>query len=155
MKTWIIIMFLSIGSFCFGQQVISQGKIYEVKNKLIFQDGVDVTETLMLKEKEDIFKLLKHQKKELKQAEKARKKLEKAAKEAKKANKKSSDALKKKKKAEAKFLKASKKLEKQEAKFKKLKLKGKLSPNEEAKWFKKLEGYRKDVQKAKNKLYKN
>lgn len=147
-----MIMLLSLGLAVQAQEVISNGQVYEVKGKAIFQDGVDITSTLQTEEKDKIFKIFNDESKNLKAAEKARKKLEKSAKEAQKAQKKAEKALKKKQKAEDQFKKASKKLKEHQSKFDKLKAKGKLSPNDEAKWLKKLEGYKKDVEKAKRKI---
>lgn len=152
MKTWIIAFFLSLGFFANAQEVISNGKVYEVKKKAIFQDGVDITSTLEKEEKDDIFKALKFQSKEIKNAEDARKKLEKAAKKATKAQKKATKELKQKQKALDKFNKASKKLKQNQEKFKKLKFRGKLSPNDEAKWIKKLEKIERKVEKLKRKM---
>lgn len=152
MRIWMIILFLSLGVAVNAQEVISKGKVYEVKGKAIFQDGVDITSTLLIVERDPIYKALKSQLKDDKNAEKARKKLEKAAKKAEKAQKKAVKELKNKQKAQDKFNKANKKLEQNQNKFEKLKFKGKLSPNDEAKWLKKLEGYRKDLQKATRKI---
>lgn len=155
MKTWMIIFFFSIGMTVNAQKVISNGKAYEVKGKAIFKDGVDITSTLLNEERTHIYKALKNQTKEIKDAEKVRRRLEKAAKNSDKAHKKAAKALKKKQKAQDKFSKATQKLKKNQAKFDKLKIRGKLSPNEEAKWLKKLEKNKKDLEKAKRNLQRS
>lgn len=148
MRIWMIIFFLGLGITVNAQEVISNGQVYEVKGKEIFKDGVDITSTLLTDEKDHIFKTLKNQVKESQNAENARKKLEKTAKNSEKAQNKATKALNQKQKAQDKFTKATKTLEQNQEKFEKLKFRGKLSPNDEAKWLKKLEGYKKDLQKA-------
>lgn len=152
MRIWIIIFLVGLGFTANAQEVISQGKVYDVIGKSIFQDGVDITSTLLTDERDHIFKALKSQVKYAKHAEKARRKLEKAAKNAEKGQKKATKALKQKQKAQNKFTKASKKLKQNQEKYNKLKFRGKLSPHDEAKWLKKLEGYKKDLEKTKRKL---
>lgn len=152
MRIWIIILFLSLGTTVSAQEVISKGKVYEVKGKAIFQDDIDITPTLLIEERDHIYKALKNQIKNNKDAEKARKKLVKYTKNAENSQKKSAKALKQKQKAQDEFTKATKKLDQNQAKFEKLKFRGKLSPNDEAKWLKKLEGYKNDLQKATRKL---
>lgn len=152
MRIWMIIFFLGLGITANAQEVIKDGKIYEVKGKTIFQDDVDITSTLLSVEKNDIFKSAKQQLKEAKTAEKAQKKLEKAAKKANKAQKMAEKELDKKGKALGKFNKATQKLEQNQIKYDNLKSRGKLSPNDEAKWLKKLEGYRKELEKARRKI---
>ncbi len=145
MRNWMIIFFLGLCVSINAQQVISKGKVYEVNGKAIFHDGVDITSTLLLNEKDHIYKTLKSQKKGLRSAEKTREKLEKSANNSEK-------ALKHKKKALDKFNKATKKLEQNQRKFDRLKFKGKLSPNDEANWLKKLEDYKKDVENSRRKM---
>lgn len=152
MRIWMIIFFLGLGLSVNAQEVISNGQVYEVKGKAIFQDGADITATLLTDERDQIFKTLKNNLKDVKDVEKARKKLEKAAKNAEKSQKKAEKALKKQQKVQAKFKKATQKLEQNQNKYDKLKNRGKLSPNDEAKWLKKLDGYKKDLEKARKKL---
>lgn len=90
--------------------------------------------------------------KERKDAEKALKQAEKAQKKAEKEQRKAEKALKKKQDAQDAFAKASKRLSKNQAKYDKLKRKGKLSPNDEIDWLKKLKKYREDVADAQEKL---
>ncbi len=141
MKTWIVIMFLSLGSFMNAQQVVIKGKAYEVKGKAIFKDGAEVTTSLLKNEKDHIFKTLKTQTRDAKRAEKAQKRLEKS-------HKKAQKQLKEKQKAQSRFNKAKKRLDQNKAKYEKLKAAGKLSPNADEKWIKKLNGYTKDLEKA-------
>ncbi|TDU43181.1 hypothetical protein BXY82_0588 [Gelidibacter sediminis] len=148
MKNWIIVLFLCLGTLVSAQEVISNGKVYEVKGKSIFKDGIDITASLESSEKDAIFKTLKNQQKEASRAEAARKKLEKAAKKSEKAQKRAANELKKKQKAQDKFEKAAKRLEQNQEKYERLKMRGKLSPNDDAKWLKKLERYTKDLDKA-------
>ncbi|WP_299398447.1 hypothetical protein [uncultured Gelidibacter sp.] len=148
MKTWILVLFLCLGTFVNAQEVISKGTAYEVRKKAIFKDGVDITATLEKGEKDAIFKTLKTQQKEAKKAEDARKRLEKNAKNAEKAQKQAAKELKKKQKAQDRFERATKKLNQNQEKYERLKMRGKLSPNDEAKWLKSLERYKKDLDKA-------
>lgn len=152
MRIWMIIFFLGLGITANAQQVIHEGKIHEVKGKAIFHDGVDITSTLHTDERESIFKNLKNQLKEEKNVEKARKKQEKAVKKAEKAQKKAEKALKQKQKAQDNVNKATRKFDQQQEKYQKLKNSGKLSPNDDAKWLKKLNGYKNDIEKARTKL---
>ncbi|MEO8774360.1 MAG: hypothetical protein ABI263_10225 [Gelidibacter sp.] len=152
MRIWMIILFLTLGVAVNAQEVISEGKVYEVKGKAIFQDGVDITSSLLIEERDPIYKALKNQINDEKNVEKARKKLEKAAKNAEKAEKKALKDLKKKQKAQDNVNKAVRKFDQQEEKYQKLKNSGKLSPNDESKWLKKLNGYKHDLEKARTKL---
>ncbi len=93
--------------------------------------------------------------KERKEAEKAMKEAEKAQKRAEKEQKKAERALQNKQDAQDNFEKATKRLSKNQAKYDKLKRKGKLSPNDEKDWMKKLENYREDVSDAKEKLMRS
>ncbi len=159
MKIWMIIFFLSLGITANAQEVIKDGKVYEVKGKAIFHEGEDITTMLLSGEKADIFKAHKNLIKETKAAEKAQKKLEKgvkdaekAQKKAEKAQKKAEKALKQKQKAQDNVNKATRKFDQQQEKYQKLKNSGKLSPNDDAKWLKKLNGYKNDLEKSRTKL---
>jgi membrane carboxypeptidase/penicillin-binding protein len=152
MKLWILLLFLGFGFAANAQQVISNGVAYEVKGKAIFKDGVDVTETLSVEQQKEIKSTLDKKLKEASKAEKAIKKAEKEAKKAEKAQKRAEKDLKLKQKAQDRFERASKNLSKNQEKYEKLKRKGKLSPNDEIKWLKKLEDYKEDLDKAKKKL---
>lgn len=152
MKIWMIIFFLGLGITAHSQEVIKDGKAYEVKGKAIFHDGVDITADLLSDEKSAIFKSHKAFIKETKAAEKAQKKAEKAFKNAEKAQKKAEKELKNKEKALEKFNKATRKLEQNQIKYETQKNKGRLSPNDESKWLKKLDGYKRNVEKARRKI---
>lgn len=152
MKIWMIIFFLGLGITAHSQEVIKDGKVYEVKGKAIFHEGEDITADLLSDEKAEIFKTHKNLVKETKAAEKAQKKLEKAQKKAEKAKKKAEKELKKKEKALTKYNKAVQKLEQNQNKYQNQKNRGRLSPNDEAKWLKKLESYKKSVEKARRKI---
>ena len=154
MRIWLITFFLGLGLTATAQQVIYEGKVHEVTGKAIFQDGVDITSSLHTDERKSIYKTLKNQLKEEKNVEKAKKRQEKALKKAEKSQKKVEKTLKQKQKAQDKFNKATKKLEQNQDKYQKLKGRGKLSPNAEAKWLKKINGYKKDLDKATKKLQK-
>ncbi len=154
MRFWIITFFLGLGIIASAQQVIYEGKVHEVKGKTIFQDDVDITSSLLTDEREAIFNKLKDQLKEDKNVEKAKKQRKKALKKAEKAQKKAEKALKRKQKAQDKFNKATKRLEQNQDKYEKLKGRGKLSPNDEAKWLKKINRYKRNLAKATKKLLK-
>lgn len=85
----------------------------------------------------------------LEKAEKERKKAQKAQKKAEKEQKK---ALKQKEKAQSDYNKAVKDLEQAQSKFERLKNKGKLSPNDEAKWLEKIQKLNGKIEKAEKKL---
>ena len=83
--------------------------------------------------------------KDAKKLEKETKKAEKLQKEAEKKQKKAEKTLKKQQKSQDRLNKATKKLESSQKKYEKLKRKGKLSPQDETKWAKKLEGYKEAI----------
>lgn len=165
MKYIICLFILFISISVSAQNVERNGKTYEVKNERIFLDGKDVTDTLKAEDKSAILKLsekakteaqaLKEYAKAEKEAEKLikeKEKAEKAHKKAVKAQKKAEKELKQQEKAQKRFDKATKDLSKAQKKYDKLKRKGKLSPNDEADWLKKLEKLKSDLDKAKRKL---
>jgi len=47
-------LFLSVVVFTNAQEVVNNGNTYQVKGEVIFMDGIDVTKTLTLEEKEQI-----------------------------------------------------------------------------------------------------
>ncbi|MGS2725478.1 hypothetical protein ACU8DI_02635 [Psychroserpens sp. BH13MA-6] len=156
----LIIVFVSISAN--AQEVKKDGKTYEVKKEKIFLDGKDVTATLNAKEKSAILeratkiseqiKLQKEAEKKAENLEKEMRKAEKSIKKAEKAQKKAEKELKRKEKAQKKFEKASKKYKEAQKKYDRLKRKGKLSPEDDAKWLKKLENLKEDAERAKKKL---
>ncbi|WP_152604812.1 hypothetical protein [Psychroserpens jangbogonensis] len=91
------------------------------------KEGKTIAETLKLKENV---------------SSKEAKKLEKGKNKAEKAQKRDQDRLDS----------ATKRLKSSQKKYDRLKRKGKLSPKQEAKWLKKLEGYQEDLKRAKRKV---
>jgi len=162
MKYIIILLAFTFSISINAQEVVKDGKTYEVKKEKIFLDGKEVTETLSIEDKTEIMKLasrisekMKLQEKaekEAKKLEKETKKAEKAQKKAEKEQKRAEKALKKKEKAQSKFEKAGKKYKAAQKKYEKLKKKGKLSPQDEVKWLEKLEKLKENLDKAKRKL---
>lgn len=162
MKFFITLLCLVFGFFVQAQEVEVNGTVYKVKGDAIFKDNVDVSETLTIEEKNNIRTNLDEKIRLEKEAEEAESKIKKAEKEHKKAEKEqkraeskqkaAEKALKKKEKAQANFEKAGDKYEDAIKKYEKLKERGKLSPNDEAKWLKKIDNYKDDINKAKRKL---
>lgn len=160
MKYIIIFLFLICGFVTQAQEVKVNDTTYEVRGGAIFKEGEDVTNTLTQAQQLEIRKALdqklkkalENKEKEQAKAEKKAKKAEKEAKKAQKKAKKAEKALKQKIKAQERLEKAIGKLEDAQDKYLKLKNKGKLSPNDEAKWLKKIEKLRGKHQKAETKL---
>lgn len=173
MRIWMIVFFLGLGVTTYAQEVIKDGKVYQVKGKTILHEGEDVTSTLLLEERTDILnshKELVREAKEIeraqklaekearaaekaqKQAEKAQKKAEKELKKQQKAQKRAEKELKKREKALDRYNKANRKLEQNQNRYEVLKKQGKLSPVNEAKWIKKLDGLSGKVEKARRNL---
>ena len=162
MKLVAIFLFLGLVLNAQAQEVSYNGTTYKVKGKAILLDGTDVTTTLSTEEQTGILETLNKQTaldKERKEAEKAIKKAEKeqnkAEKEQRKAEKelkKAEKELKAKEKAQSKFEDANDDYTNAIKKYDKLKKKGKLSPNDEAKWLEKIDGLKADIDKTKKKL---
>ena len=148
--------------FAYGQEVDYKGATYTVKKGLIYAEGYDVTSTLSLEDQTQIKSIyrsnvaeLKKQEeaeKRLKNQEKGRKKAEKKQKEAEKKLKKIEKQLQRKEKAEKAVQRAQSNLEDAQNKYEKLSKRGKLSPNDEAKWLEKIKKLGDRVNSAKNKL---
>ncbi|MBP0904803.1 hypothetical protein ACFSKN_13115 [Mariniflexile gromovii] len=144
--------------FCISlnaQEVNFKDTTYKIKGKTILQDGVDVTTTLSVEDQAGVWEAFNKQKaldKEREAAEKAIKKAEKEQKAAEKKQKKAEKELKAKEKAQSKFEDANDDYKKAVAKYEKLSKKGKLSPNDEAKWLEKIQDLKEDIEKAKRKL---
>lgn len=184
MKFWIVLLlFIGTGFYMNAQEVEHEGVKYEIKGKSIFQDGKDVTSTLSIEKKKDLFTILEKYKasfeeaaaakklvaqeqkeaekaasklaKEQKEAEKTLKDAQKAQKRAQKEQKTAEKELKAKQRAQDNFEKATRKLEQNQTKYEKLKNKGKLSPNDDEKWLKSLNKYKKKVESARKKLFKS
>lgn len=162
MKYILVVLFLGFGWFSNAQVVEREGKKYVVKKDKILLDGNDVTATFSVEEQakiraefsklEEEIKLKKKEEERLEKAEKERKKAEKAQKKAEKEQKKAEKALKQKEKAQSDYNKAIKDLEQAQSKFERLKNKGKLSPNDEAKWLEKIQKLNEKIEKAEKKL---
>ena len=162
MKYMILVVLMLFGMTLQAQEVEKDGKTYEVKKEKIFLDGNDVTTTLSVEDKSFILKraaAISEKMKMQEKAEKAAKKLEKemekaekAQKKAEKEQKRAEKALKKKEKAQDRYERAGKKYKDAQKKYEKLKRKGKLSPQDDAKWLDKLEDLKEDVEKAKKKM---
>lgn len=151
MRIWMILLFIGLGITVNAQTVTKDGKAYEVKGKSIFHEGVDVTADLLSDEKSYIFKTHKDFVKAEKKAEKERKKIEKEAKKAEKERKKAEKELKRRNKAIDNLNKKTRKFDQNQDKYNRLKNRGDLSPNEDAKWMKKLNKLKHDVEKARRK----
>lgn len=156
LKRFVLVLGLILmGMSVSAQEVKVNDNVYEVKKDLIYKNGVDVTNTLTADEKFQIFTAFEKLNLEKAEAEKTQKRIEKAEKEQKKAEKKqkkAEKALKQKEKAQSNYDKATKKHQDALKKYEKLKNKGKLSPQDEAKWLEKIEKLNANISKAKRKL---
>jgi len=162
MKQLITVLFMAATLFIQAQTVIKDGKTYTIKKEKIFLDGNEVTSTLSEALKTEIIgkaatiseqlKADTKAKKEADQLDKANKKAEKALKKAEKARKKAEKALEQNQNAQDKLNRTSAKLQDAKAKYQKKKKKGKLSPNDDSKWLKKIKDLEDDMAKAKKKL---
>jgi protein subunit release factor B len=138
-----------------AQKVEYNGVNYVVKKNAIFMDGKDITTSLSPEQHANIKNRLSQQilaDKKLKEAQKEQKKAEKRQKAAEKRQKKAENEIKKKEKAKKNYSDAQDRYEKQVKRHEKLKNKGKLSPEDEVKWQKKLEGLQKQIEKTKRKM---
>jgi Mg-chelatase subunit ChlI len=162
MNYWILIICIGLNFFSNAQEVIVNETVYHIKGDKITLDDVDVTTKLSFEEKEQIRTVLKQNiaeekktkklEKTQKKQQKEQKKLEKEAKQAQKKQKQAEKALKKKQKARNNFNAAKKKHLQAQNKYEKLKKRGKLSPDDEVKWFKKIEQLNNKIIKAERKL---
>lgn len=155
MKLLAVLLFLTLTFNAQAQDINFNGTTYKIKGKTILKEGVDITNTLTAEEQTGIWEAFKQQEaleKERKAAEKAIKKAEKEQKQAEKRQKKAEKALKAKEKAQDRFEDANDDYNKAVKKYEKLKKKGKLSPNDEAKWLEKIEKYKETIEKTKKKL---
>lgn len=155
MRLITVLLFLGFAFGLQAQEVNFNGNTYKIKGKKILLEGTDVTTELSAENKTEIWTAFNKQEaveKAQKEAEKAQKKAERAQKKAEKAQKKAEKELKAKQKAQSKFENAQKNYKKSVAKYERLKNRGKLSPNNEAKWLKKLDGLKEDIEKAKRNL---
>lgn len=130
------------------QVITDNGKVYEIKGDTFKNNGIDVTEQLTEKEKENIQNTFTKKIEARKATEKRQDKLEDKQDELEKIQKEAQQ----KEKAQKRFESANKKLESAEKKYNKLKKKGKLSPKDDSKWIGKLKSLKQALEKAKKKL---
>lgn len=173
MRLLAVLLFLGFAFCAQAQEVSYNGNVYKVKGKKILLEGADVTTVLSqenqtgiwnaFNEQEALIKATQEAEKVKKAAEKEKKKIEKAEKKAekqaenkkKKIEKEKKELAKKEKnaqKAKDKFNNANDNYEDNLAKYEKLKSKGKLSPNAEDKWLKKIDGLKQNIEKARRRL---
>ena len=152
-----------------GKAILQEGA--DVTSSLSVEDQAGIWDAFnkqkaLEKEREEAEKVLKEAEKKQKEAEKAQKaaekeqkkaekeqkKAEKEQKKAEKAQKKAEKELKAKEKAQSKFDDANEDYTDALSKYEKLKVKGKLSPNDETKWQGKLLKLKDNINKAKKKL---
>jgi hypothetical protein len=155
LKLVITTLFVFAVSIGFAQKVDYGGVTYLVKGNSIFMDKIDITNTLSYEEQAGIKNALSQQilaEKKLKEAERAQKKAEKAQRKAEKKQKAAEKKIKKAETAKKKYEDAQSKYEKELKKYQKLQFKGKLSPEDEIKWQKKLAGLKANIEKLKNRL---
>lgn len=173
----VLVLFLGMNLSAQAQEVNYNGITYKLKGKTISQNGADVTASLSVNEQIGIREALRQQKaiddqqqkaekalildrkrtdkaldEERKRAEKIVKKAESDLKDAEKKQKKAEKELKARDKAQSEYEKAGNKYNDAIKKYEKLKRKGKLSPNDEAKWLEKIDNLNKDIDKARRKL---
>ena len=162
MKYLIIVLFLGLSFYSNAQDVTINDSIYNVRGDVITKDGVDVTEALSeenmqkiratLKEKIANDEAVREFEKVNKKQEKEQKNTENELKKAKKKQKQAEKALSRKQKAQKKLKKYKKKYLKAQNRYERLKKIGKLSPEDEVKWFNKIEKLNKSVIKAEKKI---
>ena len=155
MKLVAVLLFLGLTFSTQAQEINYNGTIYKIKGKTILQEKTDVTATLSAEEQSGIWDVFNKQKaldKERAETAKAIKKAEKEKKNAEKKQKQAEKELKAKQKAQSKFNTANDDYNKAIKKFEKLKDKGKLSPNNEEKWLKKIDNLNRTVEKSRRKL---
>lgn len=151
----LILAFIVSSFYCVQAQKIEYtGKKYLVKGESIFLGKKDITSSLSYEDQINIKNALSEKlaNEKIREAEKAQTKAEKALKKSEKARKKSESELKRKVKAQNDLTKSQKKLKAASKKYGKLKKSGKLSPEDDLNWEKKLENLQKDIQNNKNKL---
>lgn len=169
MRLLAVLLFLGFAFCAQAQEVSYNGNVYKVKGKKILLEGADVTTVLsqenqtgiwnafneqeaLIKATQEAEKVKKAAEKEKKKIEKAEKKAEKEKKELAKEKKELAKKEKNAQKAKDKFNNANDNYEDNLAKYEKLKSKGKLSPNAEDKWLKKIDGLKQNIEKARRRL---
>lgn len=165
----VVVLFLGFGNSVQAQEIIYGGVTYKVKGNTILRDKENVTNTLSLEDQIGIMQAVEHQKvlkkeqeiaekvlkdaeREQKAAEKKIKDAEKAQRAAEKKQKAAENELKQKQKAQSRFEDAGDDYKDAVKKYERLRDKGKLSPNDEEKWLKKINDLKEDIDKAKRKL---
>ena len=155
LKVFLTVVLLFAITISFAQKVDYNGTTYRVKGNAIFMGKNDVTSTLSPDEQANIKNRLSKQilaDKKLKEAEKAQKKAEKSQKKAEKKQRAAEKKIKQAEKAKDNYSDAQNKYKKELKKHQKLQSKGKLSPEDEINWQKKLEGLKNKIDKLKRKL---
>ncbi len=138
-----------------AQQIEHNGKEYRVKGEKIFLNGVEVTADLSADEQLVIKNKLKNKiatEKKIKSAEKAQNKAENKQKKAEKKQKQAEKELKKREKTQKNYENAQQRYSDAQNKYEKLKNRGKLSPVDEAKWLKKLENLKENLDKNEKRM---
>lgn len=155
LKLVIFTLFIFATSLCYSKNVKNCGVTNLEKDKSISMAENDVTSTLSSEQQTTIKNNLDQEiltDKKIKEAEKAKKKAEKARKKAEKKQKAAEKQLKKAEKAKKNYFDTQKKYERELKKHQKLQSKGKLSPENEIKWQKKLDGLKNKIEKFRKKL---
>ena len=162
LKYYSVLICLFLVGYAHSQEVVYKDVTYTVKKGLIYENGYDVTSTLSLEDQNKIksvyrsnvaeLKKQEEAEKRLKNQEKGRKKAEKKQREAEKKLKKIEKKLRNKEKAEKAVEQAQSNLEDAQNKYEKLSKKGKLSPNDDAKWLEKIKKLGDRLNSAKKKL---
>ena len=166
---YILALTLLITACGSSEQVIYDGKVYDVKGDKIYNRGDKVTESLSEEQKTNIrqtsearltAKKEAEAKKEAledkqKAQEKAIKDAEKALKEVEKKQKAIEKAMEKKETLREDFIDANSKYKDQKDKYQKLHDAGKLSPNDEEKWAKRLDKLKSKMEEAERELNQN
>jgi len=150
-----VLIFLFTITIVQAQKIEYNGVQYVVKSDVIFIDGKDITSSLSQEQQVNIKNKLSQQQlaeEKLKAAEKAQNEAERKMRTSEKRMKRAEKELKKKETALKKYEEAQKQYEKELKKHERLSKKGKLSPDDEEKWKKKLEGLRNKSEKLKRKM---
>ena len=154
-KLFIAIVCLFMVTILNAQQIEHNGKEYRVKGEKIFLNGVEVTADLSADEQLVIKNKLKNKiatDKKIKSAQKAQNKAENKQKKAEKKQKQAEKELKKREKTQKNYENAQQRYSDAQNKYEKLKNRGKLSPVDEAKWLKKLENLKENLDKNEKRM---
>ncbi|WP_044401766.1 hypothetical protein [Lacinutrix sp. Hel_I_90] len=159
---FIIFLVFIVASCGSTEKVITDaGAVYEVRGNHFYSNGEEVTETLTDDEKDTIMSQLDERLDAEKEALKQKKALEEVVKEAEKTKEEAIEkqeaierALERKEKARQTFFKAKEKLQSAKEAYERAYKKGKLSPNDEEEWAKKIESLEEDLESAQRELNK-